>query len=114
MDFKEFEEKAKENLAAVKRGYDIAPSGDIAPPPLTGSTVNQRPLVRRFVHETAEAMRRMNLSVPEIRLLYDSICSRLVHKNCQKCGRLKLEIEGRMSWTDGDMSKPKRFICKDC
>jgi len=70
--------------------------------------------LRQHIQHTIEVIRRSHLTTEEILGLYQAVTSRMVNKTCFKCGRLKLEIEGAKVWPDGDMSKPKRFMCKDC
>ena len=69
---------------------------------------------KQVIMDMADLIRKMPLESEDIRVLYTAITNRMTHKTCCKCGKLKLETEGELIWLDGDMSKPKRFVCGDC
>lgn len=67
-----------------------------------------------FAEKAAELIRGNSWSEVEIRMLYEAIISKMRSKMCFKCAKLKPEMGGALTFPDGDMSKPKRFVCGDC
>jgi hypothetical protein len=70
--------------------------------------------IRQHIQHVIQVVRTTYLTDEEIRGLYSAVTSRMVNKTCSSCGKLKLGIEGSYTYIDGDMSKPKRFVCKEC
>jgi inhibitor of KinA sporulation pathway (predicted exonuclease) len=66
------------------------------------------------VNDMCDLIRRIPLEDEQIRALYDAILTRLISKVCYRCAQLKPVLYGDKIWPDGDMSKPKRFVCKEC
>lgn len=70
--------------------------------------------LQKMVAQMVEIIEQMPLTAEDVRAVYKAITGRMINKTCYFCGHLKPEVEGEMRWPDGDMSKPKRFLCKDC
>ena len=68
----------------------------------------------RLCQDIADLIRRLPLTEQQGRVLYEAISGRYKNKTCFKCLKLRCELGGRYVFPDGDMSKPKRFICEDC
>lgn len=68
----------------------------------------------QVVHQICDLIRRMPFTSTQLKEIYDSVSGRLISKTCYYCGKVKLQIEGDLVWVDGDMTKPKRFLCADC
>lgn len=68
----------------------------------------------KLVDDLCIFIRRCPFNVAQGKALLDAITARMKHKTCCSCGRLKPELGGKLTWVDGDMSKPKRFVCGEC
>lgn len=64
--------------------------------------------------QVLDYIRRAPLKAEEMQAIYSAITNRLGHKTCSKCGKIRIAIEGELRWMDGDMSKPKQFVCSLC
>lgn len=69
---------------------------------------------RTFVDRIIEAVRSAPFTAEELKELKAAVENRFVSKTCFRCGKIKVVVDGELVWPDGDMSKPKRFVCKDC
>jgi hypothetical protein len=69
---------------------------------------------QELVDDMADLIQRMPLTDEQILKLYNAVSARLVSKHCALCGKLGLQIEGETRFLDGDMSKPKKFVCRRC
>ena len=83
-------------------------------PPRGNSPTSIKIKKAEVVDQIISLIRSLPLSAEQVRGIYDAVRDRMVSKTCYKCGKLKLEIAGAQVWPDGDMSKPKRFVCGDC
>jgi hypothetical protein len=68
----------------------------------------------QIVRDMVGMIRRETWSRSQIESLYQAVVSKLVSKTCSKCLKVKPELDGTFIYPDGDMSKPKRFLCVDC
>lgn len=69
---------------------------------------------RELVDQMIKHIKSIALDPEEVKALYSAITGRMIWRRCSVCLKTKLEIEGKMVFKDGDLSKPKQFICKDC
>ena len=67
-----------------------------------------------LVAQMIKQIRSIGLTSDEVLGLYTAITGRMKWKTCAICLKAKLEIEGKMIFLNGDLSRPKRFVCKDC
>ena len=68
----------------------------------------------KMIQELGDWLRRENFDEQELNFLYQVLRNRFRQKNCYLCGKLKETFKGVLEWPDGDMSKPKKFVCADC
>src|SRR5262245_18178692 len=68
----------------------------------------------KLCSDMADLIRRLPLSEKQDKILYDAISARYQHRNCYKCLKLKCVLGGEWVYPDGDLSKPKRFVCGEC
>lgn len=78
------------------------------------STMTEADRLEYLVRKTVEDIRTTNLTDAQIKQLYDAITFKMISKSCFLCCKMGLVIEGTYRHSDGDMSKPKRFICRRC
>lgn len=69
---------------------------------------------RGVVNDMADLIARLPLEDAEIVHLYEAICKRMRTSICHVCQKQKPRVEGTLTWPDGDMSKPKKFVCHQC
>jgi hypothetical protein len=67
-----------------------------------------------LVDDLSALIRRLPMNNEQVKKLYDAITARMESKTCYKCARLKPVLGGGYTYPGNDMSKPKRFICKEC
>jgi len=68
----------------------------------------------QLCNDIADLIRKMPLNEKQGRILYDAISGRFKNVTCFRCLKVKCTLSGKYEFPDGDMSKPKRFICGDC
>src|SRR5262245_44853449 len=68
----------------------------------------------KLCQDMADLIRRLPLNEKQGRILYDAISGRFKNITCYKCLKVKCVLSGKHVYPDGDMSKPKRFVCGDC
>lgn len=87
---------------------------------LTGNPNILRPDVEvsverdKLCEDMAALIARIPLNEKQGRILYDAIVGRFQNKTCYKCLRVKCVLGGSFIHPDGDLAKPKRFICGEC
>src|SRR5262245_22321221 len=64
--------------------------------------------------DIADLISRLPLTEEQGKVIFDAISARFKHKNCYRCLKLKCILGGKYVYPDGDMTKPKRFMCGDC
>lgn len=69
---------------------------------------------QKLVEDIALLMRKLPMNTEQVKLVYEAITARMKSKSCYVCARLKPVLGGELKWVDGDMSKPKRWVCEDC
>lgn len=67
-----------------------------------------------MIKDLGDWLRKENFTDHELAFLYQILRDRFKQKTCYQCGQLKPVFKGELVWPDGDMSKPKRFVCADC
>jgi len=67
-----------------------------------------------LIDDLSALIRRLPMNGEQIGKLYVAITGRMESKNCYKCARLKPTLGGGYTYPNNDMSKPKRFVCKEC
>lgn len=96
-----------------EKGQVYATARDLA------NQINQRAREKgiprgQFILDLMGILRTYNFTDDEIEQLYKTLRNRVRVTTCYKCVTLKPRLDGEMVWPDGDMSKPKRFICSEC
>lgn len=67
-----------------------------------------------IVRMICDAIRQTNLSDEQVKTIHIAAEQRLRAVTCFVCGKLKPQMLGTYQFIDGDLSKPKRFVCKQC
>jgi hypothetical protein len=94
----------RRNLSSILKEF-----GAIMTPTVVVSSERQK-----LVEDIAALLDRLPMNKEQVALIYEAICRRMISKVCYKCARLRPMIDGVYIWHDGDMSKPKRFVCGEC
>ena len=80
---------------------------------LSGSRTVQMPK-QELLDQMIRHIKTMPLTAEDTLALYNAIVGRMVYKRCHICLKPGLEIEGAKVFPNGDLSKPKVFVCKGC
>jgi hypothetical protein len=68
----------------------------------------------KLCEDIAALIARLPLNEKQGRVLYNAISGRFKNLTCYKCLKVKSVLSGSYVYPNGDMTKPKRFICGDC
>jgi hypothetical protein len=67
-----------------------------------------------LIDDLSRLIHRMPMTTEQACILKEAVDSKFVSKTCARCLKVKPEIDGIKMHIDGDLSKPKRFVCKEC
>jgi hypothetical protein len=67
-----------------------------------------------FVKQLKAILPSVPMTTQDMVELRQILANRMINKTCFKCAKVKPEADGIMTYPDGDMSRPKRFVCGDC
>jgi hypothetical protein len=69
---------------------------------------------RQFVADLLTMVKGTEFTDEELTQLYIAVRDKCKSKTCCRCGRMAVLIDGDYIYSDGDMSKPKKFRCYLC
>lgn len=67
-----------------------------------------------LVDDLCALIARLPMNTEQVKKLYVAITNRMDSRVCFRCARSKPTLGGGYVYPENDMSKPTRFVCKEC